>query len=125
MTDTEWRFYERLTQIAGDRYYVFPQIHLSSLLKNETRGKYYKLAFQRINRRSVDFVLCDLKTRKPVYAVELDDWSHDLAKRKARDEIVQEMLDQAGIPLVRFRDVNKLSDEDIVNKFREVAGEAS
>src|SRR5690606_9775439 len=64
MTDTEWRFYERLTQIAADRYYVFPQIHLSSLLKNEARGKYYKLAFQRINRWSVDFVLCDLKTRK-------------------------------------------------------------
>lgn len=118
MTNAEWRFFERLNSVAAGKYHVFPQIHLSSLLKNETRGKYYKLSYQRINRRSVDFILCDIETRRPVYAVELDDWSHDSAKRKARDSIVEEMLAQGGIPLVRFRNFNALSDEDIIARFR-------
>jgi len=118
MTNAEWRFFERLNSVAAGKYHVFPQIHLSSLLKNETRGKYYKLSYQRINRRSVDFILCDIETRRPVYSVELDDWSHDSAKRKARDSIVEGMLAQGGIPLVRFRNVNALSDEDIIAKFR-------
>lgn len=121
MTNAEWRFFERLNAVAAGKYHVFPQIHLSSLLKNETKGKYYKLAFQRINRRSVDFVLCDIGTHKPVYAVELDDWSHDSAKRQARDGVVEEMLGQVGLPLVRFRNVEKMSDEDITNKFREAS----
>ena len=118
MTNAEWRFFERLRAVAAGRYHVFPQIHLSSLLKNETRGKYYKLAFQRINRRSVDFVLCDLETGKPAYAVELDDWSHGSAKRKARDEIVEDMLSRAGVPLVRFRNVGTMTDEQIVETFQ-------
>lgn len=121
MTAAEWRFFEKLNRVVAGRYYVFPQIHLSSLLKNNTRGRYYKLAFQRINRRSVDFVLCDMQSARPVYAVELDDWSHDSAKRQARDSAVEDMLNQAGLPLVRFRKVDAMTDEDIANKFREVA----
>lgn len=119
MTKYEWQFYERLTKISAGRYHVFPQIHLSAFMKNETRGKYNKLSFQRINRRSVDFVLCDIETGRVAYAVELDDNTHDLPSRQHRDSIVQEMLDQVNIPLVRFRDVNRLTDEDMINRFRE------
>ena len=56
MTDAEARFFHRLQYITEDRYFVFPQIHLSALLKNDTKGKYWKAAFQRINRTSVDYI---------------------------------------------------------------------
>lgn len=120
MTPIESRFFNRLVNIAGHKYHVFPQIHLSSLLKNETWGKYHKLAFQRINRRSVDFVLCDKQTMKTVYAIELDDSTHNNPKRRARDQIVEEMLAEGGVPLVRLRHPNKLSDTEIVNILRNV-----
>lgn len=76
ITPSEKEFFKILSEVAADRYYIFPQIHLSSLFKNETKGRYYKLAFQIINRRSVDYVLCDKTTLEPVYAVELDDSTH-------------------------------------------------
>ena len=119
MTIAEAEFYKRLASITSGKYIVFPQIHLSALLKNETKGKYWKAAFQRINRTSVDYVLADADTLKAVYVVELDDWSHDSAKRRARDAGVAKMLEEVGIPLVRFRDVRKMSDEDITAKFSE------
>lgn len=117
MTPAETAFYKRLAHITAGKYIVFPQIHLSALLKNETKGRYWKAAFQRINRTSVDYVLADGETLQAVYAVELDDWSHDSAKRRARDAGVAQMLADAKIPLVRFRNVNDMSDEDIVAKF--------
>ncbi|NCB78295.1 MAG: DUF2726 domain-containing protein [Negativicutes bacterium] len=117
MTPAETAFYKRLAHITAGKYIVFPQIHLSALLKNETKGKYWKAAFQRINRTSVDYVLADGESLQAVYAVELDDWSHDNAKRRARDAGVAQMLADAKIPLVRFRNVNDMSDEDIVAKF--------
>lgn len=120
MTPAETAFYKRLAHITAGKYIVFPQIHLSALLKNETKGKYWKAAFQRINRTSVDYVLADVETLQTVYAVELDDRSHDSPNRRARDSGVEQMLGSAGIPLVRFRNVGAMSDQDIIAKFSEV-----
>jgi len=117
ITAREKDFYKVLQDVAGDRYYIFPQIHLSALFKNETVGKYHKLAFQIINRRSVDYVLCDKTTLEPVYAVELDDSTHDTAKSIKRDENVNQMFKNSNLPLVRFRNYSNLTKEDITNSF--------
>ncbi|MEO6761578.1 MAG: DUF2726 domain-containing protein [Candidatus Saccharimonadales bacterium] len=121
MTDTETNFYHRLEVIAGDKYYIFPQIHLSALLENRTRGRYWKAAFQRANRRSVDYVLCNKQTMSPVYAVELDDSTHDTYNRHIRDAMVEKMLSDVGLPLVRFRNIRNISNEQIVLKFQEAS----
>lgn len=121
MTAAEASFYRRLETVASDRYYIFPQIHLSALLINQTKGRYWKAAFQRINRTSVDYVLCDKQTMTAVYAVELDDSTHDTAKRKARDAGVEQMLASVGLPLIRFRGVSHMTDDDIAKKFEEAA----
>lgn len=117
MTTVEAAFYSRLLSVAGDKYYIFPQIHLSALLRNQTKGRYWKAAFQRINRTSVDYVLCDKETMRPVYAVELDDSTHDAPKRRARDTGVEKMFIDVGMPLVRFRNVGDMTDEDITEHF--------
>ena len=117
MTNAEIRFFKRLEGIVAGKYYVFPQVHLSSLMVNKTVGRYQKLAYQRLLRRSVDYVLADKHSLKTMYAVELDDWSHDSAKRQARDRMVEDMLTKVDITLVRFRDADTLSDDQIIEKF--------
>lgn len=118
MTEPEAHFYRRLQNIANDKYLVFPQIHLSSLANNITAGKYRKLGFQRINRRSVDYVLADIETLQTVYTVELDDRTHDTQKGKYSDALKQEILEQIQVPLVRFRNVRDMTDEDIIESFK-------
>ncbi len=124
ISPSEKAFYKLLTETAGDRYYIFPQVHLSSIFKNETVGRYRKLGFQIINRRSVDFVLCAKDTLEPVYAVELDDYTHDKPDRIERDKQVDALFAQNGIPLLRFRDYNNLTTEDIAQRFYEARQEA-
>lgn len=79
------------------------------------------MAFQRINRTSVDYVLCDKTTLEPVYAVELDDRTHDTGKRRARDTGVEQMLGSVGIPLVRFRNAESMTDDQIAEAFQKAA----
>lgn len=117
MTSAEIAFYNRLQAIAGDRYYIFPQIHLTALANSHATGQYYKSCYQRINRRSVDYILCDKVSMKPIYAVELDDRTHDSAKRQARDTLVEEILREINLPLIRFRNVNQLTDKQIIERF--------
>ncbi|MFZ1242646.1 MAG: DUF2726 domain-containing protein [Candidatus Saccharimonas sp.] len=118
MTSAEVDFYKRLQQVVGDRYLIFPQIHLSSLATNKTTGSYWKAGFQRLNRRSVDYVLVDPETLQAVYAVELDDKTHDTEKSRAADTIKTEILQQIGLPLVRFRNVYAMSDDEIISNFK-------
>lgn len=119
ITPAEQKFFNTLHRVAGDRYYIFPQMHLTALMTSHTTGKYYKNSYQRINRISVDYVLCDKLTFAPVYAIELDDYTHDRKDRHQRDTMVESILDDVKIPLARFRNVSYLNDIDIINKLKE------
>lgn len=119
MTPSEREFFKLLADAASDKYYVFPQIHLSALFRNRTGGRYHRAAFNSINGRSVDYVLCDKTTLQPVYAVELDDPTHDTPDRQKRDAEVEGIFADYGFPLVRFREYRNLSREDIANRFAE------
>jgi hypothetical protein len=121
MTTSENEFFKILTEVAGDRYYVFPQIHLASLFSNKTVGRYYKLGFQRINRWSVEYVLCDKLTLKPVYAVELDDASHSKPDRSLRDTAVEQVFKNVSMPLIRFNDYRNLTKGQVAERFYEAS----
>ena len=121
MTPSENEFFRTLNEVAGDRYYIFPQIHLSSLFTNKTYGRYYKLGFQRINRMSVDYVLCDKTTLKPIYAIELDDPSHNKPARQSRDAAVEQIFEDMDMPLIRFTDYQNLTKDQIIERFVEAA----
>lgn len=120
MTASEEAFFRMLTDVAADKYYVFPQVHLSGFLDHKIPKQNWKYAFRHINGKSVDYVLCDKTTLKPVYAVELDDYTHQSKDRVERDKEVERIFEHANIPLVRFTDYKSLSREDIIVKFSEV-----
>ncbi len=113
MTRTEAEFFVRLNRIVEERYFVFPQVHLSALLYYNGREHNRLYAFRHINGKSVDFVLCDKETLRPTYAIELDDKTHENADRKERDSEVERIFEEAELPLVRFRDKN-VSDKEII-----------
>lgn len=114
MTATEASFYKRLVYITKDRYLVFPQIHLSSLAVNNTQGSYRRSGFLRLNHRSIDYVLVDPETLSAVYAIELDDHTHDSDKGRSDDAFKNDFFQQIHLPLVRFRNHQELSDDDII-----------
>lgn len=125
MTRAESEFFKLLSDVASDKYYVFPQVHLSALLDHKISGQNWKPAFRHINGKSVDFALCDKTTLQPMYAVELDDLTHDADDRRLRDVEVERIFAAANLPLVRFRNYKSLSKNDIIQRFADANTQAT
>ena len=51
--------------------------------------------------KRVDYVICSAGAWEPVAVIEVDDRSHLLPGRKARDEFVNRVFAEIGLPLVR------------------------
>lgn len=60
-------------------------------------------ARNRIDRKHVDFLLCDTTTMTPRLVVELDDSSHLKQKTQKRDQLVDGALNAAGLPILHVR----------------------
>ena len=60
-------------------------------------------ALNAVMAKSVDFVICDVLTLDPVAAIEVDDRSHLLPKRRDRDAFVNEVFAEIGVPLLRVK----------------------
>lgn len=119
MTSREEDFFKTLNEIFQDRWYVIPQVGLPSLLNHEIKGQNWNGAFQHINRKTVDYVLLSKSDLSVVCAIELDDSTHDSPARRKRDAEVENIFQNVKLPLVRFRNISKLSKQDIVNRIAE------
>ena len=108
MTKREDRFYRFLCKTFDQEYLIFPQMHLDSIVNYSGEEKHSWGAFQHINRKSVDYVLCDKLTLQPICAIELDDWTHTWRKRIQRDIEVERILAEARMPLIRIKNPDKV-----------------
>ena len=120
VTKPEHEFFDVLVSSVGERYYVFPQIHLATILDHKINGQKNNAAFRHINGKSVDYVLCDKVYIKPLLAIELDDRSHEYKNRKERDRIVESILKEAGLPLLRFENHGNFNKEEITQRISEI-----
>jgi ribosomal protein S27AE len=102
LSAAELSFYQVLRTVVGSRMQICPKVGLGDLFFAETGDRPKNRAFtNRIDRKHVDFVLCDPKTMRPLVAVELDDRSHEREDRQQRDVFVEGVFAAAGLPLVR------------------------
>lgn len=103
MTETETRFYHVLKELLGDSYELFVQIHVGSITTPYAKKWRWKKALFFGDKFSIDYLVCDKHELRPILAIELDDWSHTLPKRRKRDKFIDRILHEAKLPLLRFR----------------------
>lgn len=101
LSPAEQSFYQVLTGMMGPYLKICPKVSLADIFF-VLRPNENKQAYNRINRKHVDFLLCDPATMKPKFAIELDDSSHQRADRVERDEFVDQAFEAAGLPLVHI-----------------------
>jgi very-short-patch-repair endonuclease len=106
MTKSESEFFHILQNVIGEKYYIFAQVHLPTLVDHKIKGQNWFGAFRHISEKSVDFVLCDKINISPKLAIELDDKSHEREDRIRRDGEVEKILKEAGFPLLRIKTMN-------------------
>lgn len=103
-TVAEKNFYHVLSEVAEKRNeLLFAKVRLEDLL---WLPKYTTNRFgwrNRVKSRHIDFVLCDKQNIRPILAIELDDSSHQTEERIERDNNIDHILNDAGLPILHVK----------------------
>lgn len=103
-TPAERSFYGVLQQAIGDKYAVFGKVRLGDVIQpaKNLSSNQRQSAWNKINRKHIDFLICHKDDLSLVACLELDDKSHKRGDRSQRDEFVDQALGSAGILILRF-----------------------
>ncbi|MDW5376539.1 DUF2726 domain-containing protein [Halomonas sp. HP20-15] len=106
MSPSERQVYQVLEKAYGDRYRIFCQVRVVDLIqpnmkKHHSWTREYKSLFRQLSQWHFDYVLCEKKDFRIVYAVELDDPSHERPDRRKRDAILDKACGLCGVVLKR------------------------
>lgn len=106
LTKREYRFYFLLREIA-DEYncIICPKVGVKDLLAVTDKRQYMKY-FHKIAQKHVDFVICD-QTLRVLFAIELDDSTHETKDARKRDHLKDKAFAAAGIPLKRITEIDQ------------------
>jgi len=96
ITKSEQGFFDAIKASVPDRYCVFPQINLASFIERTDDARFRNELY-----RNVDFLVTD-ETYKPKIVIEINDQTHLTPERKERDEKVQKICEEAGIPIIKL-----------------------
>lgn len=106
MSKAELSFFGVLRQAVADRAYIAAKVRVADVIRPKVaRGKdpsAWQKAFNAIQAKHFDFVLCSPDGEQCWAAIELDDKSHEKNHRRKRDALLDEAMQSAGIPLVRI-----------------------
>ncbi len=103
MSKAEHEFFKVLQEAVKDKYHIIPQVQLSKIVEVNKYEKQKWKYFNRIDKKSVDFVLFDKEYFTPHLVIELDDASHMLPKRESRDDFVNSILNRVGIKIAHIK----------------------
>ncbi len=98
LTPAEQNFYLKLKQEYGENYYIFPQVGLDKIIQVTDQENFYQF-WNKINRKSIDFVIVNKEDFRIVKLIELNDSTHNYKKRKERDAFLQKICDDVGLDL--------------------------
>lgn len=117
ISPAELNFFFNLKSVVGDSAQIFSKVKLSDLFYAKTGdfGKNRSYT-NRIDRKHVDFLLCDLKTLKPILGIELDDKSHQRSDRQERDDFVNHVFEAANLPLMHVSVQRGYSQTELKSK---------
>lgn len=110
LNEKEQVLFHRLIE-AMPTCYVMAQVRLADIVGIK-KCKSWQSWFNKINRKSVDFVICD-KSFAVLACIELDGKTHAQEERQKADENKDEALKAAGIPIIRIEASKLPSTEEI------------
>lgn len=116
LAKTELALFRLLSEMMGSRYVISPKVALSDVFYIVRPNENVHF-FNKIFRKHIDFLLCDLKTMRPSFGVEM---VKPIAKQGVReaDKFMEELFIDAGIPLVHIPTSESYDSADVISLFQ-------
>jgi hypothetical protein len=123
LSPAERSFYGVLGNAVGDWAVVAPKVGLGDLFYAQTGDHRQNRVYRnKIDRKHVDFLLCDVQTLQPILGVELDDKSHQREDRRDRDRFVDRVFEASGLPIAHIPARQAYQAHELGRLLREKAG---
>ncbi|MCK7485399.1 MAG: DUF2726 domain-containing protein [Bacillus subtilis] len=117
ISPAELNFFFNLKAVVGDLVHIFSKVKLSDLFYAKTGDVGKNRSYtNKIDRKHVDFLLCDPKTLKPILGIELDDKSHQRVDRQERDDFVNNVFQAAKLPVIHISVQRSYSQSELKSK---------
>lgn len=115
LSPAELSFFRVLEKAVDSRFAITVKVRISDLLfvPNQEGSQGFR---NRIDRKHVDFLLCDRSTMKPQLVIELDDASHNRPDRQDRDRFVDRAFAAAGLPILHIKAQRAYSVADVAGQ---------
>lgn len=114
MTKNEWAFYKQLKPVADEmNLSILCKTRLADLIDIEKglNKSEWQAAFNKINKKHIDFILCNPENLFPLLLIELDDNSHDTEKVRQRDDFIEKIIEKTGYKLLRIKGAGNLKEK--------------
>ena len=109
-----------LKQTVSSWALICPKVSLSDLFYVKSSDPSNSRTYtNKIDRKHVDFLLCDPVTARPLLGIELDDKSHQKSKVMERDDFVENVYRAANLPLVRIPVKHSYSTTELESLLRQ------
>lgn len=126
LSPAERRFFAALQQASRDQFLVFSKVRMSDVIRTKKGmdAEERSGAWNKINQKHFDFVLCDPVSTRLAAVVELDDRSHRTNERAMKsDSFKNEVLQQVGLPLIRFEARANYSADEVRKQLMDALNE--
>lgn len=115
MTKYERYFYDILIELKSElNIEIMPQLNLASIINKEGNYKYRNELF-----RNIDFGIFSKDYKELLLLIEINDKTHNNYNRRKRDIKVDNIVDNAGIKLIKFYSNYPNKKDYIKNRIRE------
>lgn len=103
LSPAELGFFEVLQTVVNNRAVLCTKVALGDIfwVKKDDPSR-FRIYTNKIDRKHVDFLVCDSTTMRPLVGIELDDKSHQRQDRQQRDAFVDQVFKAAGLPLLHI-----------------------
>jgi len=111
----ERAYQDILRQVTGDNMIIFAKVNLGYILNYPGNHADFRVHWSRAQRRSVDFLLCDLDL-KPRLAIKFDPnpgRRRKNASKNAREDILKDSLDAAELQLLIVKPAESYQLEEV------------
>ncbi len=104
-----------LEQADNGRHRFMGKVRLADIVKVKSgmTNRARQSALNKIQSKHVDIVACDPTSLSVQFVVELDDSTHSQSKRQNRDQLVDNILKAAGIPVIHITAKKSYSVQEI------------
>ena len=111
---SERKFFEAISEKLPSKYVIYPQIVLSAIIKTECSKRNFWFYQNKINKKIIDFVICEKRYNQPILAIEYDGPTHERYDRRKRDDFVNKALESAEIKIIHVKHSKNLNYDKVM-----------